>query len=95
MTQFRLWDLPINSYYQKVENYGTEAEKLKTDLKQTYPGVFSSRLGRCTKMLAKFELNNNAQPVLKKKRNVPFASFVQINEELDRVEKTDVLAKLQ
>ena len=71
MTQFRVWDLPVNSYCQKVENYGTEAEKLKTDLKQTYPEVFSS------KMLAKFELNDNAQPVFKKKHNVSFASLEQ------------------
>ena len=47
------------------------------------------------KMLAKFELNDNAQPVFKKKRNVPFASLEQINEELDRLVKTGVLAKLQ
>ena len=46
-------------------------------------------------MLAKFELNGNAQPVFKKKHNVPFASLEQINEELDRLVKTGVLAKLQ
>ena len=40
MTQFRLWDLPVNSYCQKVENYGTEAEKLKMDLKQTSGSFF-------------------------------------------------------
>ena len=95
MTQFRLWDLPVNSYCQKVENYGNEAEKLKTDLKQTYLEVFSSGLGRCTKMLAKFKLNDNAQPVFKKKCNVSFASLEQINEELDGLEKTGVLAKVQ
>ena len=44
MTQFRLWDLPVNSYRQKVENYGTEAEKLKMDLKQTYLEVFFLRV---------------------------------------------------
>ena len=46
-------------------------------------------------MQVKFELNNNAQLVFKKKRNVPFASWEQINEELDRLVKTGVLAKLQ
>ena len=91
MTQFRLWDLPVNSYRQIVENYCTEAEKLKTDLKLTYPELFSGGLGRCPKMLAKFELKNNGQ----KKRNVPFASLEQINEELDRLVKTGVQAKLQ
>ena len=46
-------------------------------------------------MLAKFELNDNVQPVFKKKRNVPFTSLEQINEELTRLVKTGVLAKLQ
>ena len=46
-------------------------------------------------MLAKSELKYNAQAVFKKKRNVPFASLKQINEELDRLVKTGVLAKLQ
>ena len=46
-------------------------------------------------MLAKFELKDNAQPVFKKKRKVPFASLEQINEQLDRLVKAGVLAKLQ
>ena len=33
--------------------------------------------------------------LFKKKRNVPFASLEQINEESDRLVKTGVLAKLQ
>ena len=32
--------------------------------------------------MAKFELQNNVQPMFKKKRNVPFALLEQINEEL-------------
>ena len=35
-------------------------------------------------MMAKFELQDNIQSVFKKKRNVPFASLEQINEELDK-----------
>ena len=40
-------------------------------------------------MMAKFELQDDVQPVLKKKRNVPFASLEQINEELDKLEKLE------
>ena len=29
MTQFQLWDLPVNSYCQKIENLDAKAEKLK------------------------------------------------------------------
>ena len=40
MTQFQLWDLPVNSYCQKIENLSTEAEKLKKELKVTYSEIF-------------------------------------------------------
>ena len=95
MTQFQLWDLPINSYSQKIDNLDAEAEKLKKELREAYPEFFSGGLGRCTKMLAKFELQNDIKPVLKKKRNVPFASLEQINEELDRLVRTGVLLKVE
>ena len=94
-TQFQLWDLPVNSYSQKIENFSTEAEKLKKELKVVYPEIFSGGLGRCSKMMAKFELQDNVQPMFKKKWNVPFASMEQINEELDRLVKTGVLSKLE
>ena len=45
-------------------------------------------------MMAKFELQDDVQPVFKKKRNVPFALLEQINEEL-RLVKTGVLSKLE
>ena len=45
-------------------------------------------------MMAKFELQDDVQPVFNKKRNVPFASLEKINEELDRLVKTEVLSKL-
>ena len=46
-------------------------------------------------MMAKFELQDNVLQVFKKKRNMPFASLEQINEELDRQVKTGVLSKLE
>ena len=61
----------------------------------SHPVFFSSGLGRCTKMIAKSELNDNTQSVFQKNRNVPLASLKQINEELDRWVKTGELAKLQ
>ena len=45
-------------------------------------------------MKAKFELNENLQLVFKKKRNIPFASLKQINNELERLEKMGVLSKV-
>ena len=95
MTQFQLWDLPTNFYCKKIENLSTDTEKLKKELKVTNPEIFSGGLGRFTKIMAKFEFQDNVNPVFKKKRNVLFTPLEQINEELDRLIKTGVLSKLE
>ena len=40
MIQFQLWDLPVNSYCQKIENLRTEAEKLKKEQKVVSTEIF-------------------------------------------------------
>ena len=67
MTQFQLWDLPVNLYCQKIENLYAETEKLKKELKEAYPEIFSGGLGMCTKTIPRFELQDNVQPVFKMK----------------------------
>ena len=60
MEKFKLWDIPINSFCQKLENLTTEAKNLIKDLKETFPIVFfSGGLGRCNKMMAEFELKDD------------------------------------
>ena len=73
--EFNLWDLPINTFCQKVEILTTEKQSFKTELKKTFPEIFAASLEKCIKIAAKFKLIDNAQPVFKKKRNVPFASL--------------------
>lgn len=65
---FRLWDMPLSSFCKKVEDLTIESEKLKKELKETYPDVFSGGLGKCTKVVAKFETKPNQQPIFRKKR---------------------------
>ena len=38
-------------------------------------------------------MKDGAQPVFKKKRNVPFAILEKIDKEWDRLEQTDILSK--
>ena len=40
-------------------------------------------------------MKDGAQPVFKKKRNVPFAAQEQINKELDRLEQAGILSKTE
>ena len=94
LDQFQLWDMPINSFCQKILNLTVEADKLKEELKGTFPEVFFGRLDRC-KMSAKFEWKPNIPPVFIKKRNVPFSSLNQIDEELNRLEQIGVLSKVE
>ena len=95
MEKFKLWDVLINLFCQNLENLTIETKKLINDLKETFPEVFQGGLGRYNKMTVKFELKDNIQPGFKKKRNVPFVSLLQINEELDRLERTGVLLKIE
>ena len=46
-------------------------------------------------MSAKSELKPNILPVLKKKSNVPFVSLNKIDEELNRLEQTGILSKVE
>ena len=81
--KFNLWDQPINTFCQKVECITTETEKIKMELKGSFPEVFSAGLGKCTKIKAKFELKENTRPIFRKKQNVPFVATEEINKELD------------
>ena len=91
--KFNLWDQPINTFCQKVECITVEAEKIKMELKGIFPEVFSAGLGKCTKIKVKFELKENTRPILRKKRNVPFAANEEINKELDRLGNMGILSK--
>lgn len=60
-----------------------------------FPKVFSDRLRRCTKTKVKFEVKENAKPILLPKRNLLFATLEPINKELEQLEKFSVLSKVK
>ena len=93
--KFNLWDQPIKTFCQKVECITTEDEKIKMELKGSFPELFSAGLGKCTKIKAKFELKDNTRLIFRKKRNVPFAATEKINQELDRLVNTGILSKVE
>ncbi|KAK6764580.1 hypothetical protein RB195_024779 [Necator americanus] len=59
-------------------------EEIIADLKKQYAEVFKCGLGKCVKNEAKLLLRDNALPVFKKKRPVPFASVPDLDAEIDR-----------
>ena len=83
----------MSTFCRKKERTTSNLVNLKKDVKQRFPQIFSGGLGKCFKLKAKLKVKGGAQPVFKKKRNVPFAAQEQINNELDRLEQADILSK--
>ena len=96
---FNLWKFPINSFRNKInvsspfKNKVTE--NMIKDLKIKFPQVFSKALGICKKMEAKFEVKENAKPIFKRKRNVPFRVLEQIDKELEQLKNLGVISCIE
>ena len=56
--------------------------------------MFSEGLGQCMKTEVRFELKDNIRPVFKAKRNVPFLALDAVNQELEYLEKMEVISKV-
>ena len=89
---------PINSFCNKINVSSFKnrvTENMIKDLKIKFPRVFSERLGICKKTVAKFEVKENAKPIFKRKRNVPFGALEQIDKELERLENLGVISHIE
>ena len=71
----------MSTFCRKIESTTSNLVNLKKELKQRSPQVFSGGHGKCFKLKAKLKVKDGAQPVFKKKRNVPFVVLEQINKE--------------
>ena len=63
MEEFVLFNVPINSFCNKVDGTTTSSDKLKKELKIKFPEIFSEGLGFFSKVKAKFEVKENVMPV--------------------------------
>ena len=94
--KFNRWDCPMSTFCRKIKSTTSNSVNLKRELKQRFPqGFFSGSLGKCSKLKAKLKVKDGAQPVFKKKRNVPFAALGQMNKKLDRFEQAGILSKIK
>lgn len=55
MGEFKLWDVPISTFCQKVESVSVESESLKTTLKESFP-CFLSGAGKVHKDVGKIPM---------------------------------------
>ncbi|KAL6731503.1 hypothetical protein Aduo_002362 [Ancylostoma duodenale] len=65
------------------------------DLKKQYAEVFKCGIGRCTKTKTKLLLRNNAVPVFKRKRLIPYASVPDLDAEIDRLVAKEVISPVE
>ena len=93
MKEFDLFNVPINTFCNKIDRTTTSSNKLKNELKMKFPEIFSEGLGFCSKVKTKFEVKENVMPVFRPKRPVPYASLEIIDKELGRLEKLGVIEK--
>ncbi len=67
----------------------------KKNNKKNYQIFTSEGFGKCTKTKVKLQVKENAIPVFKEKRNVPYAAIGLINQELDRLKRIGFISKVQ
>ncbi|XP_062538772.1 uncharacterized protein K02A2.6-like [Armigeres subalbatus] len=81
MDLFDLWSVPISSLVNTVHH---RPEQYVSQLKNHFPEVFQTTLGRCTKAQVKLYLKREACPTYCPKRPVAYAALPKVDEELER-----------
>ncbi|XP_062560524.1 uncharacterized protein K02A2.6-like [Armigeres subalbatus] len=81
---FSLWSVPMDTFCCSVS--GSPAS-----LESSFPNVFSEKLGLCSKTQVKLELKESVRPVFCPKRPVAFAMYDAVDQELDRLEKLNII----
>lgn len=77
-----LYNAPLASVFQI--KMGPDESALKKEAEKKFPTLFSSGLGLCTKAKVSLTLKQDAKPVFRKARNVPFGAEKEIDEEINR-----------
>ncbi|XP_065085346.1 uncharacterized protein K02A2.6-like [Ochlerotatus camptorhynchus] len=88
---FQLDSVPMNVFCRQVNNSSSSnVERLKA----TYPQVFSTSLGRCTKATVKLDLKPGQRPAFRPKRPVAYAMYQIVDDELDRLERLQIITPI-
>ena len=74
MEEFGLFNIPINTFCNKIDRTTISSDKLKKELKIKFRNFFQKHLASLL-IKAKFEVKEIVMPVFRPKRPVPYASF--------------------
>ena len=86
---FHLWEQPISSICHAVHTPTIQHRIRKLEL--DFPSVFSTELGRCTKVKVKLHLKPGAKPIFRKPRPVSYASLTKMDKEIDRLLQRNII----
>ncbi|XP_065074184.1 uncharacterized protein K02A2.6-like [Ochlerotatus camptorhynchus] len=92
MDLFDLWSVPISSLVNVVHQ---RSDQFTNQLKQQFPEVFRSTLGRCTKAQVKLYLKPDARPAYCPKRPVVYAALAKVDAELERLQQNGIISPVQ
>ncbi|CAD6196084.1 unnamed protein product [Caenorhabditis auriculariae] len=81
----------MNYHLDQMINSIENGRPFGEQLKEEFPEVFAEGLGKCNKEQAKLILKDNANPVFKQKRPVPYGSLAAVEGELNRLQQLGVI----
>lgn len=85
-----LHKVPVNTSLQN-----NNIEHLENDIFTNFSDVFEESIGTIPNVVSKYMLREGATPVYIKARPVPYAIRDLISDEIDRLEKSDILQKVE
>ena len=90
----RDWLTHLKLDWQGVYQVESSNDKL-TSILEKYPAVFSPGLGSLKGSKVKIHVKDNAQPRFHKARSVPYTLRAKVEEELDNLQKENVISPIQ
>jgi hypothetical protein len=75
--------------------FNIKADTVVSLKKNSFPDVFKDRLGQCTEMKATLTQKQNASPVYRRARPVPYASLPIVEQELDLILNLGVVTSVR
>ncbi|XP_055699110.1 uncharacterized protein K02A2.6-like [Phlebotomus papatasi] len=95
ITLFGLWNEPASSFtcnaVNAIEGSTITQDNIVTELKQKFPTVFSSSLGKYNKAKGQLRLKPNCAPVFRPRRPVPIHMTQLVDEELQRLQNLKII----
>ncbi|XP_055714323.1 uncharacterized protein K02A2.6-like [Phlebotomus papatasi] len=91
MDALDLWEVALSAYCNAIQRNIDKAAAIR-ELQGLFPTVFSPEMGLYTKAVATIHLKSNAMPVFRPKRPVAFHMTEVIDEELQRLQASEIIS---